>query len=66
MAKIDRPAAQFAGEDGQFIHATWSQSGKNVILTVAPNNKWDVAQQVLLSPEDARGLASFLAAGADG
>lgn len=58
MAKTERPATQFVGEDDQMVHATWSRSGKNLILTVAPNRNCDAAQQVLLSREDARGFSS--------
>jgi hypothetical protein len=64
MAKqADRPAIKVTGEEDQILHATWSRSGKNMVLTVAPNRHSDDFQQVLLSTTQAADLARFLAAG---
>jgi len=59
----ERPAIRLAGEDDRVLHATWSRSGRSVILTVARGSDWSGAEQVLLSPEDAARLARFLADG---
>jgi hypothetical protein len=63
MAREDRPATQLAGEEERIVHATWSRSGKNLILTVGRN--WDDSQQVLLSPDQAVELGEFLRSGPD-
>ena len=63
MATEDRPTLKLDGDEERFIHATWSRSGKNVILSVGKS--WDEAEQVLLSPDQAAGLAEFLSAGPD-
>jgi hypothetical protein len=54
---------RLAGEEERFLHATWSRSGKNLILTVG--SSWDDSQQVLLSPDRAVDLGEFLRRGPD-
>jgi hypothetical protein len=66
MAKEERPATQITGEEEHVVHATWSRSGKNLILTVARNAHWADYRQVLLSPQQADELSRFLAAGPEG
>lgn len=56
----DQPATQIEGEDEQVVHATWSRSGRNLILTVAKDAGFSASQQVLLSPEQATELADFM------
>ena len=63
MPKVERPATQITGEEDHIVHATWSRSGKNLILTVARNASWVDYQQVLLTPSQAEDLSRFLAAG---
>ena len=64
MADVgDRPALQLDDDERRFIHATWSRSGKHVIVSVGKS--WDGAGQVELTPEQADRLARFLAAGPD-
>jgi hypothetical protein len=65
MAKTDRRAAQFVGEEDHILHLTWSRSGKNLIVTVARDEHWRDYQQVLLSPEQSADVARFLVAGPD-
>jgi hypothetical protein len=65
MAKQDRPATQLVGEADHIVHITWSQSGKNAIITVARDERWRDYQQVLLSPSQAEELGTFLARGPD-
>ena len=65
MAKQDRPATRLVGEEDHIVHVTWSQSGKNAIITVARDERWRDSEQVLLSPSQAAELATFLARGPD-
>lgn len=65
MARAERPATQIVGEQGHVIHATWSRSGKNLIVTVAENAHWKGYQQVLLSSAQAEELVRFLREGPD-
>lgn len=51
-------------DERKFLHATWSRSGKRVIVTVGRSG--DAAGQVELTPERAKRLAAFLDAGPDG
>jgi hypothetical protein len=66
MANEDRPVIQLTGEQNRIVHATWSRSKKNVIVTVAGDEHWSDYQQTLLTPTQAEQLAHFLLAGADG
>jgi hypothetical protein len=54
------------GEEDHIVDASWSRSGKNLVLTVAQDPNWQGYAQVLLSPEQASSLAAFLLAGPDG
>jgi hypothetical protein len=60
----DRPALQLDDDERQFIHATWSRSGKRAIVSVGKS--WDEAGQVELTPDQVDRLAGFLATGPDG
>ncbi len=53
------------GEESHILHATWSRSKKNVIVTAASDSHWTNSQQVLLTPDQAEQLARFLLAGPD-
>ena len=57
----ERPAVRLDDDEQKFLHATWSQSGKRVIVSVG--GSWDEAGQVELTPEQAKRLATFLEAG---
>jgi hypothetical protein len=59
----ERPALRLDDDERKFLHATWSQSGKRVIVTVG--RSWDEAGQVELTPEQAKRLVAFLEAGPD-
>ena len=59
MSQADASALRVDGDDGQFLHATWSRSGKRMIVSVGPT--WDQAQQVALTRQQADELASFAA-----
>jgi hypothetical protein len=61
MAKMpDQPSMKITDDEGSFIHAGWSRSGKRVILSVGQT--WDDSKQVELRPHEARELAEFLCA----
>jgi hypothetical protein len=66
MANEDRPVLALTGEESHILHATWSRSKKNVIVTVARDAHWTAYQQALLTPDQAEQLARFLLAGPDG
>jgi hypothetical protein len=59
----ERPALRLDDDERKFLHATWSRSGKRVIVSVG--RSWDEAGQVELTPEQAKRLAAFLEAGPD-
>jgi hypothetical protein len=59
----ERPALRLDDDERKFLHATWSRSGKRVIVSVG--RSWDRAGQVELTPEQAKRLAAFLEAGPD-
>lgn len=64
MPKPDeRLSLQLADDAQRFVDATWSRSGKHVIVSVGKS--WDAAGQVELTREQADRLAAFLAAGPD-
>ena len=52
------------GDDGRFVYAAWSRSGKRVALSVGAT--WHEMEQVELTPDQAQALARFLNAGPDG
>ena len=57
----ERPALRLDDDERKFLHASWSRSGKHVIVSVGAS--WDEAGQVELTPEQAKRLAAFLEAG---
>ena len=59
----ERPALRLDDDERRYIHATWSRSGKRVIVSVG--RSWDSAGQVELTPEQAERLGAFLQAGPD-
>ena len=59
----ERPALRLDDDEHRFIHATWSRSGKRVIVSVGRSR--DSAGQVELTPEQAERLGDFLQAGPD-
>ena len=52
-------------EDGEtnLLHATWSRSGKRLILAVVPRGRWADERQVELTQDQAQKLATFIVAG---
>ena len=58
-----RPVLRLDDDELKFLHATWSRSGKRVIVSVGKS--WDSAGQVELTPAQAERLAVFLQAGPD-
>ena len=42
-----RPVIELRGEEKHILHATWSRSKKNMILTVARDERWNGYQQLL-------------------
>jgi hypothetical protein len=61
--QTERPALRLDADERNFLHATWSRSGKRVIVSVGAS--WDEAGQAELTPEQAKRLAAFLEAGPD-
>jgi hypothetical protein len=59
MAK-EAPSIQLADDERNLLHATWSRSGKRLIVSVAHRGSWDQSAQVELSPEQVATLRSFL------
>jgi hypothetical protein len=59
----ERPALRLEDAERKFLHATWSRSGKRVILSLG--RSWDETAQVELTPEQAERFAAFLQAGPD-
>ena len=59
----ERPALRLDDDERKFLHATWSRSGKRVIVSVGAS--WDEAGQVELTPGQAKRFAAFLEAGPD-
>jgi hypothetical protein len=57
-SESERPALRLDDDEQKFLHATWSRSGKRVIVSVG--RSWDEAGQVELRPEQAKRLAAFL------
>jgi hypothetical protein len=60
----ERPALRLDDDERNFLHATWSRSGKRVVVSVG--RSWDEAGQVELTAVQATRLAAFLEAGPDG
>jgi hypothetical protein len=59
----ERPVLRLDDDERKFLHATWSRSGKRVIVSVG--RSWDDPGHVELTPEQAMRLAAFLEAGPD-
>jgi hypothetical protein len=55
-----RRAIQFDDSERNRLNATWSRSGKRLIVSVLPRGSWDRAAQVELEPEQVEGLLRFL------
>ena len=63
MPKYEEPPSMtIEGDDKRMVNARWGRSRKRLILTVYK----EYVQQVELTPDQVRELASFLAAGPDG
>ena len=60
MAQNDRPTIVLDDDEGRRFHATWSRSGKRLIVTVFKSGHSDAHQQVELRPEQADLLQEFL------
>ena len=63
MAKAEQPAKKLIGQEGHLAYATWSRAGRNLILTVAADERWSENQQVLLTQQQAAELAEFFLSG---
>ena len=63
MTKPERPTVLIEDAERKFVHATWSRSGKRVILSVG--RSWGDGGQVELTPDQASDLAAFLTASPD-
>ena len=61
----DRPVIRIEDDEKNVIHVTWGRSGRRAIVSIAGPN-WSEPRQCALTPEAARLLARFLAAGPDG
>ncbi|WP_205696314.1 hypothetical protein [Conexibacter sp. SYSU D00693] len=61
MGTDPRPVTEFEDDEGSKLHATWSRSGKRLIVTVERRRQW---AQVELRPEEAAELARWLTASA--
>ncbi len=57
MAADDCSAIQLDDDEGGQLHATWSRSGKRLIVTVSKRGKW---AQVELQPAQVEELARYL------
>jgi hypothetical protein len=60
MARIDRSAITLDDDETRRIHATWSRSGKRLILSIHKTGWSDAYQQVQLRPEQVEELREFL------
>jgi hypothetical protein len=60
MADDVRPWLELEDDGSNVLRATWSRSGKRLILSVAPRGSWDQAAQAELTPEQAEALRLFL------
>jgi hypothetical protein len=59
MSKDDRPVLQLDDGEHRRLHATWSRSGKHLILTVTTAS-WEKSVQVELRPDQVERLTEFL------
>jgi hypothetical protein len=59
MAKKDRRVIQIEDGESNRLHGVWSQSGKHLIVSIAPRGSWDWAGQVELDPSQVESLADF-------
>jgi hypothetical protein len=57
MDKSERSPIAMDDDEGRHIHATWSRSGKRLIVTVTTTQ---AHAQVELKPEQVEALAEFL------
>jgi hypothetical protein len=60
MPKEQRPAIQIDDAEGNRLHATWSRSGKHLIVSVVPAGKGRQASQIELDGERLARLEEFL------
>jgi hypothetical protein len=58
MASDERPAIRLEDDEGGHLHATWSRSGKRLIVTVRRRGEW---AQVELRPQQVEEFARYLA-----
>jgi hypothetical protein len=56
----ERPVVEFEDTEHNRLHATWSRSGKRLILSVIGRGRWDEAKQVELDPEQVQELRTLL------
>ena len=59
MAKDDRPVIQFDDAENRRLHATWSRSGKHLIVT-ATTSRWENPMPVELRLDQVERLIEFL------
>jgi hypothetical protein len=59
MLKDDGPVIELDDGENRRLHATWSRSGKRLIVT-ATTSSWDKSMQVELRPDQVERLIEFL------
>jgi hypothetical protein len=59
MTKRERQSIQIDDDEGRRLNATWSRSGRRLIVT-ATNKSRDTMSQVELTPEQVQQLAGFM------
>lgn len=59
MPKDDRPVIELDDDENRRLHATWSRSGKRLIVTATTSN-WAKPMQVELRPDQVERLIEFL------
>lgn len=57
MEASERGVVEFVDDEGDRLHATWSRSGKRLIVTVWGRGTW---AQVELRPDQVSDLAKWL------
>lgn len=60
MGRGDDTSITLDDDDGHRLHATWSRSGRRLIVSVHEFEFSDAYQQVLLRPDQVDGLRKFL------
>jgi hypothetical protein len=60
MARSDRPVIVLDDDENQRLHATWSRSGKRLIVTVTTTRFEAPHAEVELRPEQVSELCGFL------